>query len=120
MSEQRRDGDKELFETIGQVKEFMKNYQIEKAAEALRCAKKDAEEERQRGEDRREARSWREEFAEKQEELTGSVQTLKDRLDNLTAPARWAVGLAAIITAFGVLAAYGKRIVLSVRALMGG
>lgn len=101
MTNQRRDADKELFETIGQVKEFMENYRIQKEAE-----------ERQRAEDRQEARTWREQFDTEQKEIKASFQNLKSRLDNLTAPARWAVGIAAVVTALGAIAVVAKRFFL--------
>jgi methyl-accepting chemotaxis protein len=100
----RRDADKETFETIGQIKEFMANYQrdrdIDRAARAS---------------DRDESRQWRESFASEQDELRKTVQNLKERFDNLTAPGRWVVGLAVVITSVGAIAAIGKKLLMLIR-----
>ncbi len=108
MTEARRDSDKELFETIGKVKEFMANY------ERNRLVDQEA-----RAEDREESRTWREDFACKQQKANETIEQLKNRVDNLTAPARWAVGIAAIITTLGVVAAYAKKFFFWVKSNLG-
>lgn len=85
---------------IGRIQQFMDQYQ------------------RDRVSDREEARKWREEFAIELKETKSLLGNLKERVDNLTAPARWAVGFAAIVTALGAIATFWKKIIIWFRALV--
>jgi len=100
----RRRSDNEIYEMLGGIKQFM--------ADSIRA----------REEEKASLAKWREssaiEVRELREELAGlrsEVTSLKNKIHDLTAPARWAIGIAALITTVGAVAAFGKRFLIFIR-----